>query len=347
MLILTIESSCDETSAAVVRDGREVLSNIIASQVDLHACYGGVVPELAARKHLEACPVVIEQALQQANVELSEIEGIAVTAGPGLIGALLVGMSNAKAMAYALGVPLVGVHHIEGHILAPFLEHQIEFPYLALAVSGGHTHLYRVEGIGQYQIIGQTLDDAAGEAFDKVAKMSGLTYPGGALIDRLAQEGDPKYFDFPRPMLHRPGFDFSFSGIKTSVLNQIKKLEYPLEEQTLQHLAASFQEAVVDVLSRKTFKAAQEHGLTRIVVAGGVACNSGLRQRFKKFGCDKNIDVFFPSPLLCADNAAMLAVAGDEYLSRGLSSPLDLNARANWPLDSVGGPLQSDTQSKR
>lgn len=347
MLILTIESSCDETSAAVVRDGREVLSNIIASQVDLHACYGGVVPELAARKHLEACPVVIEQALQQANVELSEIEGIAVTAGPGLIGALLVGMSNAKAMAYALGVPLVGVHHIEGHILAPFLEHQIEFPYLALAVSGGHTHLYRVEGIGQYQIIGQTLDDAAGEAFDKVAKMSGLTYPGGALIDRLAQEGDPKHFNFPRPMLHRPGFDFSFSGIKTSVLNQIKKLEHPLEEQTLKHLAASFQEAVVDVLSRKTFKAAQEQGLTRIVVAGGVACNSGLRQRFKKFGCDKNIDVFFPSPLLCADNAAMLAVAGDEYLRRGLSSPLDLNARANWPLDTVDSPLQSDSQSKR
>ncbi|OQY25322.1 MAG: tRNA (adenosine(37)-N6)-threonylcarbamoyltransferase complex transferase subunit TsaD [Desulfobacteraceae bacterium 4572_35.2] len=347
MLILTIESSCDETSAAVVRDGREVLSNIIASQVDLHACYGGVVPELAARKHLEACPVVIEQALQQAGVELAEIEGIAVTAGPGLIGALLVGMSNAKAMAYALGIPLVGVHHIEGHILAPFLEHQIEFPYLALAVSGGHTHLYRVEGIGQYQIIGQTLDDAAGEAFDKIAKMSGLTYPGGALIDRLAQQGDPKYFDFPRPMLHRPGFDFSFSGIKTSVLNQIKKLEHPLEEQTLQHLAASFQEAVVDVLSRKTFKAAHEQGLTRIAVAGGVACNSGLRQRFQQFGCDKNIDVFFPSPLLCADNAAMLAVAGDEYLSRGLSSPLDLNARANWPLDSVDGPLQSDTWSKR
>ncbi|MEA3464588.1 MAG: tRNA (adenosine(37)-N6)-threonylcarbamoyltransferase complex transferase subunit TsaD [Thermodesulfobacteriota bacterium] len=347
MLILTIESSCDETSAAIVRDGRQVLSNIIASQVDIHACYGGVVPELAARKHLESCPVVIDQALREAGVTLDDIEGMAVTSGPGLIGALLVGLSSAKAMAYALDIPLVGVHHIEGHILAPFLEQPIEFPYLALAVSGGHTHLYRIEGIGCYQLLGQTLDDAAGEAFDKVAKMSGLTYPGGALIDRLAQDGDPDYFKFPRPMLHRPGFDFSFSGVKTAVLNQIKKLDEPLEGQLLSHLAASFQEAVVDVLSSKTIKAAKQQGLTRIVVAGGVACNSGLRQRFQQRTKGDAMEVFFPSPLLCADNAAMLAVAGDYYLNKGLSSPLDLNARANWSLNTVTGPLQFATMNNR
>ncbi len=349
MLILTIESSCDETSAAIVRDGRCVLSNIIASQVDIHACYGGVVPELAARKHLESCPVVIDQALQVAGVTLQDIEGIAVTAGPGLIGALLVGLSAAKALAFALEIPLVGIHHIEGHILAPFLEttanissgtQQLQFPYLALAVSGGHTHLFRVDGIGAYELIGQTLDDAAGEAFDKVAKMAGLTYPGGALIDKLAQSGDPCYFNFPRPMLHRPGFDFSFSGIKTAVLNQIKKLDQPLEGELLTHLAASFQEAVVDVLSRKAFKAAKEHQLSQIVVAGGVACNSGLRHRFSQLSLSTEIDVFFPEPILCADNAAMLAVAGDYYLTRGLTSPLELNARANWPLAKVTGPLQ-------
>lgn len=344
MLILTIESSCDETSAAVVRDGRHVLSNIIASQVDMHACYGGVVPELAARKHLESCPVVIDQALNQAGVTLDEIEGIAVTSGPGLIGALLVGLSCAKALAFALDAPLVGVHHIEGHILAPFLEmddskKQLEFPYLALAVSGGHTHLYRVEGIGRYELLGQTLDDAAGEAFDKVAKMAGLSYPGGALIDKLSRNGDAEYFKFPRPMLNRPNLDFSFSGIKTAVLNQIKKLEQPLEGELLNHLAASFQEAVVEVLSRKAFKAARAQTLSRIVVAGGVACNSGLRQRFEQLAAAEQIDIYFPSPLLCSDNAAMLAVAGDYYLSHGCKSPLDLNARANWPLQSVDGPL--------
>jgi len=351
MLILTIESSCDETSAAVIRDGRDVLSNIIASQVDIHACYGGVVPELAARKHLESCPVVIDQALQTAGVTLSDIEGIAVTAGPGLIGALLVGLSTAKALAFALDVPLVGVHHIEGHILAPFLEagangnnpaQKLQFPYLALAVSGGHTHLYRVDGIGMYTLLGQTLDDAAGEAFDKVAKMSGLTYPGGALIDNLAQSGDPKCFNFPRPMLNRPGFDFSFSGIKTAVLNQIKKLDQPLEGQVLANLAASFQTAVVDVLSRKAFSAAHQHGLSQIVVAGGVACNSGLRQRFNQLAEKNKIDIFFPSPILCADNAAMLAVAGDYYLAKGLTSPLELNALAHWPLPTVDGPLQTE-----
>ncbi|MCD6527743.1 MAG: tRNA (adenosine(37)-N6)-threonylcarbamoyltransferase complex transferase subunit TsaD [Desulfuromonas sp.] len=336
MLVLAIESSCDETSAAVVRDGRHVLSNVIASQVDIHACYGGVVPELAARKHLEACPVVIDQALNEAQVTLADIDGIAVTSGPGLIGALLVGLSTAKAIAFALDIPLVGVHHIEGHILAPLLEQDVEFPYLALAVSGGHTHLYRVDGIGQYELLGRTLDDAAGEAFDKVAKMSGLTYPGGALIDKLAQQGDSSVFDFPRPMLHRPGFDFSFSGIKTSVLTRIKQLDVPLEGEVLQNLAAGFQEAVVDVLSRKTFKAAKEYNLQRIVVAGGVACNSGLRQRFKKMADSSDIDIYFPSLVLCADNAAMLGVAGDFYLQQGGNADLSLNARSNWPLEQAG-----------
>lgn len=341
MLVLTLESSCDETSAAIVRDGRHVLSNVIASQIDIHACYGGVVPELAARKHLEACPVVIDLALTEAGCTLADLDGIAVTSGPGLIGALLVGLSSAKALAYALRIPVVGVHHIEGHILAPLLEHEIAFPYLALAVSGGHTHLYRVEGIGSYHLLGQTLDDAAGEAFDKVAKMAGLSYPGGALIDRLSVDGQPDYFDFPRPMLHRSGYDFSFSGIKTAVLTQIKKLEIPLEGAVLNHLAASFQEAVVEVLTHKTFKAAADQQLTRIVVAGGVACNRGLRQRFTALASSRGCEVFFPSPQLCADNAAMLAVAGDYYIKAGYRSPLDLNARANWPLHEVTTPLQA------
>ncbi|MEJ2201169.1 MAG: tRNA (adenosine(37)-N6)-threonylcarbamoyltransferase complex transferase subunit TsaD, partial [Desulfuromonadaceae bacterium] len=277
MLLLTIESSCDETAAAVVRDGRQVLSNIVASQVDVHARYGGVVPELASRKHLEAISVVVDEALQQAGVTLDDIEGLAVTRGPGLVGALLVGLSVAKAIAFARNLPLVGVHHIEGHILAPLLEHEVAFPYLALAVSGGHTHLYRVDGIGCYRTLGRTLDDAAGEAFDKVAKLLGLGYPGGVQIDRLAAKGNSRAIDFPRPMLHRKNLDFSFSGIKTAVLNQVNELHGPMDMEALQDLAASFQAAVVEVLCKKTLRAAKEEGLNRIVVAGGVACNSGLR----------------------------------------------------------------------
>jgi len=336
MLLLTLESSCDETSAAVVRDGRTVLSNIIASQIDVHAEYGGVVPELAARHHLRSCPVVVEQALNKAGVQLQQIDGIVVTRGPGLIGALLVGVSYAKSLAFARNTPLVGVHHIEGHILAPLLEHHIAFPYLALAVSGGHTHLYIVKQIGEYELIGHTLDDAAGEAFDKVAKMCGLGYPGGVQIDKLATRGDPGAFSFPRPMLQHKGYDFSFSGIKTAVMTQLKRMDSVPEDDVLANLAASFQAAVVEVLHKKTLRAAKAHNLKRIVIAGGVACNSGLRNAFAH--CD-DMEVYFPSPILCADNAAMLAVAGEYYLQRGINANLDLNACSTWPLNQAGAEL--------
>jgi N6-L-threonylcarbamoyladenine synthase len=335
MLLLCIESSCDETAAAVVRDGREILSNIVASQVDVHARYGGVVPELASRKHLEALPVVVGEALEKAGVALTQIEGIAVTRGPGLVGALLVGLSAAKSMAFALGIPFVGVHHMEGHILAPLLEGECPFPYLALAVSGGHTHLYRVDGIGRYRTLGRTLDDAAGEAFDKVAKLLGLGYPGGAVIDRLAAAGNPAAIDFPRPMLHQQDLDFSFSGIKTAVLQYVRR-HGPVEGDRLPDLAASFQAAVVEVLCRKTLRAAEETGLSRIVVAGGVACNRGLRQGFASLAAGHGCSVRFPSPGLCCDNAAMLGVAGDFYLGEGRVSGPELNAVASWLLDRAG-----------
>jgi N6-L-threonylcarbamoyladenine synthase len=340
MLLLTIESSCDETSAAVVRDGREVLSNVVASQVDVHALYGGVVPELASRKHMEAVAVVVDDALRKAGAGLADIEGIAVTRGPGLVGALLVGLSMAKGMALSLEIPLVGVHHMEGHILAPLLEQQVPFPYLALAVSGGHTHLYRVDGIGKYRILGRTLDDAAGEAFDKVSKLLGLGYPGGAIIDRLAADGNPKAFDFPRPLLKKPNFDFSFSGIKTALLYYVQSQEGPIQGDHLCDVAASFQQAVIEVLCEKTLRAAKETGLERIVVAGGVACNKGLRRLMEQKATMAGFRAFFPSPSLCADNAAMLGVAGDAYLEGGCVADLNLNARANWPLDQAGWPQQ-------
>jgi len=339
MLLLCLESSCDETSAAVVRDGRRILANVVASQVDIHARYGGVVPELASRKHVEAVSVVIEEALAVAGVDLTAIEGVAVTRGPGLVGALLVGLSVAKAIAFARNLPLVGVHHMEGHILAVQLEEPVPFPYLALAVSGGHTHLYRVDGIGRYTTLGRTIDDAAGEAFDKVAKLLGLPYPGGIQIDRLAGEGNPQAIDFPRPLLHQDNLDFSFSGMKTAVLNHVRRQPQPPSGEGLRDLAASFQAAAVDVLTRKTMKAARQNGLERIVVGGGVACNSGLRSRFRALAEETGLAVHFPSPALCGDNAAMLAVAGDHYLQAGQRAGLDLNALPNWPLDRVGETL--------
>jgi N6-L-threonylcarbamoyladenine synthase len=336
MLILCIESSCDETSAAVIRDGSEMLSNVVASQVDVHSRFGGVVPELASRKHVEAISVVINSALQEAGVTVDQIEGIGVTRGPGLIGALLVGLSTAKAMAWSLDIPLAAVHHMEGHILAPMLEDPPDFPFLALAVSGGHTHLYRVDGIGRYTTLGQTLDDAAGEAYDKVAKLLGLGYPGGAVIDRLAGKGRPDAIVFPRPMLHKKNFDFSFSGLKTAVLQHVEKYEGAIDEQQLADIAASFQAAVVEVLTRKTLRAAKAEGLERIVVAGGVACNSGLRTRFNELSNKHGVKVFFPSPALCGDNAAMLGVPANYYLEKGRLADESVNALANWPLDTVG-----------
>lgn len=335
MLILTIESSCDETAAAVVRDGREVLSNVVASQVATHAEYGGVVPEIASRKHLEAVSLVVRDALRVASVTLDAIEGIAVTRGPGLPGALLVGVSVAKAIAFARKLPLVGIHHIEGHLFAPFLERPVEFPFLALVVSGGHSHLYRVDGFGRYSTLGQTLDDAAGEAFDKVGKLVGLPYPGGIAIDKLAAEGDPRSIPLPRPLLHDGSFNFSFSGLKTAVLNYVRKNPGTTEGEQLKNLCASFQAAVCEVLVAKTEAAIRETGSTRLVVAGGVACNSSLRAAMAAMADRRRIDLRIPSPLLCSDNAAMIAVPADHYLQRGLDAGLALDSLQTWRLDDV------------
>jgi N6-L-threonylcarbamoyladenine synthase len=261
---------------------------------------------------------------------------VAVTRGPGLVGALLVALSAGKAIAYARKLPLIGVHHIEGHLHAIQLEQEVDYPFLALAVSGGHTHLYRVNGVGDYHVLGMTVDDAAGEAFDKVAKLMGLGYPGGVEIDRHASDGDPKAYDFPRPMLHKKNLQFSFSGLKTAVSQVVQPLAAPINGRLLKDLSASFQQAVVDVLVRKTFAAASEHGNQRIVVCGGVACNSALRREFAARGEAEGVDVFFPSPLLCSDNAAMLGVPADAYLQAGCRHPLDLNAVPSWPLDLAG-----------
>lgn len=333
MLLLALESSCDETAVAVVRDGREILSNLIASQIDLHAVYGGVVPELASRRHLEVINPLVAEALKKAGVTGRDLDGVVVTRGPGLVGALLVGMSFAKSYAYARQIPLVGVHHIEGHILAIQLEKQVEYPFLAAAISGGHTHLFRVDGIGQYRLLGRTVDDAAGEAFDKVAKMLGLPYPGGPIIDKLAAKSDGDGIVFARPMLKKKNLDFSFSGMKTSVLNYLNGLDSAPDDEHIAQICAAFQTAVVDVVTQKTLRAAEQENLQRIVIAGGVACNSGLRRRFAELATRHGLEVHFPAPILCADNAAMLAVAGDHYLSQGLRSGLDLNAVSSWPLE--------------
>ncbi|MBT0665706.1 tRNA (adenosine(37)-N6)-threonylcarbamoyltransferase complex transferase subunit TsaD [Geobacter pelophilus] len=335
MLVLAIESSCDETAAAVVRDGRTVLSSIVASQVAIHAEYGGVVPEIASRRHLESVAPVVIEALKTAGVTLDEIKGIAVTQGPGLVGALLVGIAAARGIAAACSIPVTGVNHIEAHLLAPFLEQEIAFPYLALVVSGGHTHLYKVDGIGHYTILGQTLDDAAGEAFDKVAKLVGLPYPGGALIDRLAAEGDPVAVKLPRPLLHDGSCNFSFSGLKTAVLNWTQKNPEGKSGQLLNDLCASFQAAVCEVLTVKTWSALEKTGITRLVIAGGVACNSGLRREMSRLAATRGIDLYIPSPALCADNAAMVAVPGEFYLSRRIATINGFDALPSWPLDRI------------
>ena len=335
MILLSIETSCDETAAAVVRGGREILSSVVSSQIAIHAAYGGVVPEIASRAHLQSISPVISQALQDAGVGMADLEGIAVTRGPGLSGALLVGFSAAKAIAAARKIPFVGVHHIEGHLFASFLEKPVDFPFLALVVSGGHTHLYHVEGFGRYTTLGRTIDDAAGEAYDKCAKIMGMPYPGGHLIDRMAQSGNPDAIRLPRPLLRDGTLNFSFSGLKTAVLQQNMKHPVTIPGQAADDLCASFQQAVCDVLAAKTEAAINQTGAARLVVAGGVACNSGLRLRMAALCEQLGVELSIPKPSLCGDNAAMLAVPGDYYLSHGSVSTLSMDVTATWDMDSI------------
>jgi len=335
MLVLAIETSCDETAAAVVRDGREILSSVVSSQIAVHAEYGGVVPEIASRKHLEMISPVIEQALAEAGVGIDAIEGVAVTRGPGLSGALLVGFSAAKALAFARGIPFVGVHHIEGHIFATFLQQSVEFPFLALVVSGGHTHLYHVEDFGRYTTLGRTIDDAAGEAYDKSGKIMGLDYPAGARIDAMAREGNPAAVRLPRPMINDGTLKFSFSGLKTAMLQQVAKKPIAIPSREANNLCASFQQAVCDVLVAKTRAALEQTGARRLVVAGGVACNSGLRGVMATLAEQGGIELHIPRPALCGDNAAMLAVPGNFYLEQGLASAFSLDVTATWDMDRI------------
>ncbi|HHY83011.1 MAG TPA: tRNA (adenosine(37)-N6)-threonylcarbamoyltransferase complex transferase subunit TsaD [Clostridiales bacterium] len=325
--ILALETSCDETSASVVKNGREVLSNIISSQIETHKEFGGVVPEIASRKHVENINTVIERALYEADISKDRLDAIAVTYGPGLVGALLVGVSAAKALAFALSVPLVGVHHIEGHISANYIEHkELEPPFVCLVVSGGHTQIVHVKDYGSYEIVGQTMDDAAGEAFDKVARVLGLGYPGGPAVDRLAKQGDPRHIFFPRVNLKEKPYDFSFSGLKTAVINYLHNLEQKGEPYSKENVAASFQEAVIDVLVEKTINSSLMLGQKHIVLAGGVAANSALKKLMKKEADRHQIKLYYPSPVFCTDNAAMIACAGYYRLVRGKISPLSLNA---------------------
>lgn len=327
ILILAIESSCDETAAAVVKNGREVLSNVISSQIDLHTIYGGVVPEIASRKHIENINPVIREALSNANVTLKDIDAIAVTYGPGLVGALLVGVSEAKAISFATGIPLIGVHHIEGHISANYIENKdLEPPFVCLVVSGGHSHLVKVLDYGEYEILGRTRDDAAGEAFDKVARAIGLGYPGGPKIDKVAKSGNPDAISFPRAKVVGSEYDFSFSGLKSAVLNYLNSCEMKGEKIVVEDVAASFQKAVVDVLTEHSLKAVRESGMKKFALAGGVASNSALRESVAKAMEAEGVSFYKPSPILCTDNAAMIGAAGYYEFIKGQRSGYDLNA---------------------
>lgn len=323
-LVLGIESSCDEMAAAVVKNGRTVLSSAVASQIEIHREFGGVVPELASRKHVETIIPVIREALQKADVELTDIEGIAVTSGPGLIGSLMVGVSTAKGISYALGIPFIGVDHLEAHISAAHIEYDVAFPFAGLVVSGGHTSLYLVKSHTEFQLLGKTRDDAAGEAFDKAAKLLGLSYPGGLEIDRIAKTGDTNAISFPRPFIKSSSYDFSFSGVKTSLVYYLKK-NPNLNEENLKNICASYQEAIVETLIEKTLDAAKLSGVESVVISGGVACNSRLRERGGKRFREKGISLFIPSPKYCTDNAAMIGALGFYKLGEGERSELSLN----------------------
>ena len=329
IITLAVESSCDETSVAVLKNGREVLSNIINTQVDLHKKFGGVVPEVASRKHIENIDVVLQEALDKANIALNDIDHIAVTYGPGLVGALLVGLSHAKALAFTLNKPLVGVNHIEGHVSANYIEHKdLKPPFITLIVSGGHTHLVEVKDYGEYEILGRTRDDASGEAFDKIARAMGLGYPGGPIVDRLAKEGNKNAIDFPRAYLDE-GYDFSFSGLKSAVLNYLNAKKMKNEEIIVEDVAASFQEAVVEVLATKAIKATKEKGYNTVALAGGVAANSALREKLTLMAKKQNIQVKYPSIILCTDNAAMIGCAGYYNFINGKINDMSLNAVPN------------------
>ncbi len=333
VFILAIESSCDETAAAVVKNGREVLSNVISSQIDLHTLYGGVVPEIASRKHIEKINQVVEQALNEAHLTWDDITAIAVTYGPGLVGALLVGVSFAKALAFALKKPLIGVHHIEGHISANYIENkELEPPFMCLVVSGGHSHLVKVKDYSEYEILGRTRDDAAGEAFDKVARAIGLGYPGGPKIDKISDEGNPDAIAFPRAKVADNEYDFSFSGLKSSVLNYLNSCEMKGETVNQADVAASFQKAVVDVLVGHSMDALDKYGFKKFAIAGGVASNKHLRAAMVEACEKKQIDFYHPSPILCTDNAAMIGAAAYYEYKKGVTHGWDLNAVPNLKL---------------
>lgn len=333
MLTLAIETSCDETSVAVIKDGRQVLSNIISSQIDIHRKFGGVVPEIASRKHIESINNIVQEAIDEAKISFDDIDLIGVTKGPGLVGALLIGISTAKALAYGLNKPIIGVNHIEGHVCANYIEHKdLEPPFTCLIVSGGHTYLVQVNGYTDYELVGRTRDDAAGEAFDKVARALGLPYPGGPVIDKLAQSGNKAAIDFPRVMLEPKSYDFSFSGLKTAVLNYLNQKDQKSEEIIIEDVAASFQQAVLDVLVDKSFRLAKERKSKKIVIAGGVAANQGLRTMMEERGKEEGIEILYPSRILCTDNAAMIGAAAYFNYKDGNKSDLYLNVVPNLDL---------------
>lgn len=336
MRILGIETSCDETGVAIYDEEKGLIANQLHTQIALHADYGGVVPELASRDHIRKLAPLLQAALQEANLTAKDIDGIAYTSGPGLVGALLVGSTVARSLAYAWNIPAIGVHHMEGHLLAPMLEENPpHFPFVALLVSGGHTQLVRVDGVGRYELLGESIDDAAGEAFDKTAKLLGLDYPGGAALARLALKGTPNRFAFPRPMTDRPGLDFSFSGLKTfaaNTLHQVMQEEGELTEQSKADIAYAFQEAVVDTLAIKCKRALKQTGLKRLVIAGGVSANKQLRQTLAELMQQLGGEVFYPQPQFCTDNGAMIAYAGFLRLKQGQQQDLAIEVRPRWAM---------------